>query len=311
MTRFRLHAGSTLLDFPLPVSAQARTWAATIWPDARTPNGWAGKPWEPGPFGRGYIPAVVELGDVIEFGAQHTLQATTCWYGYLHAVRPDSLLIHGPYPTPHAAHAAAQLAQVQQIHQDIAGGPDPRRPSLGVQLSDTDPGSVPTTPAQPPAAVSVSFHGQQSTVGDPLHGWLVVDTGRLLAAMSQPPDRLADQLRQRLPHLDGREPPLTLAALAAHHLPDLLDAEPTPAQAAAPPEPSPATSAPDAPAPTARQPAPDQPMPSTPPAPKSAERAEAQTPSTPTPPDSTAPANPHLPWTPPDSPGPALPDASL
>src|SRR6266540_4497565 len=70
LTWFRLHAGSTVIDFPLHAAPGTRTWAATMWPDRRAPGGWARYPWEPSPLSRGFIPAAVELGDVIQFGVE-------------------------------------------------------------------------------------------------------------------------------------------------------------------------------------------------------------------------------------------------
>ena len=60
-----------LLDFPLPVSAGARCWVATVWPDHRSSAGWSALPW---PLdvagGRGWRwPPRIAVGDVIEFGA--------------------------------------------------------------------------------------------------------------------------------------------------------------------------------------------------------------------------------------------------
>jgi hypothetical protein len=288
MTWFRLHAGTTVIDFPLRGTANSRTWIATMWPDARAPGGWARHAWQPGPGGRGFVPSVVELGDVVQFAVQHTPEGrdpsgTTYWHGYLHAVRPDSVLIHGPYPSPHEAHAAAQLALVEQINAppSLPGTPQSSRSAVGIELTPTATRGVATTPAQPPATVSVAFHGQQATIGDPLHGWLVVDTSRLLAAMAYPPDQLADLLRPALPHLDGREPPLTLAALAAAHLPDQLPL---------------ATSRPPTPAAAPGVPAPDTPAPSGPPSPNG---------SAPDPPDLSEPPDP------PDLATPSFPEASL
>jgi hypothetical protein len=54
-----------------------------------------------------------------------------------------------------------------------------------------------------------------------VHGWLVVDSERLVAAMARPADDLRRDLASYAP-LTGHEPALTLAALAAHHLPGAL-----------------------------------------------------------------------------------------
>jgi hypothetical protein len=181
-------------------------------------------------------PAALELGDVIEFGLRHPVAHDAdraalrrlhgmagqhrFWHGYLHAVRPDGIVLHGPYSGPHEAYVAAQHALLAQIHD----GPADRVKS-GASTPQISTGLVdarPATPAQPPATVSVAFHDRYATVGDPVHGWLVVDAERLLAAMAIPGDRLRYDLTQHV-RLTGDEPPLTLAALAAHHDPATLD----------------------------------------------------------------------------------------
>jgi len=183
LTWFRLHAGTTVIDFPLHASPGARTWVATIWPDARAPSGWVRQPWQAGAAGRGFVPVAVELGDVVQFGVEHAATASTgqlgrpgmaYWYGYLHAVRTDSIVLHGPHPGPHEAYAAAQHALLAQIHHRPAEHTG-RSAASTAQLGDTHE-SAPVTPAQPPATVNVAFHGRQATVGDPVHGWLVVET---------------------------------------------------------------------------------------------------------------------------------------
>jgi hypothetical protein len=189
---------------------------------------------------------VAELGDVIQFGAEPVAaggKAVTpapsaiYWHGYLHAVQTDSLLIRGPYPGPGEAFAAAQQALLTQIH--------------GQRGRDTDaqPGgparpATPLTPAQPPATVSVAFHDDAATVGDPAHGWLVVPAEHLLAAMAHPPGQLAALLREGGPRLTGREPLLTLAALTARHVGHL---QPSPLYAPAPPAAAPQVPQQDAP----------------------------------------------------------------
>ena len=261
LTWFRLHAGTTVIDFPLHAWPATRTWAATMWPDWRAPGGWARHLWEPSPHGRGFIPAAVELGDVVQFGVEpvpagrkgaHPPAPTAYWHGYLHAVQPDSLLLHGPYREPRDAYAAAQHAMLAQIHQGpvppgSATMRDPRLPGPGVSRA-------PVAPAQPPATVSLAFNGDTAVVGDPMHGWLVVPSEDLLAAMAHRPQELADRLRPHVPGLTGRAPPVTLAALAAKHLGHLASARiytrseptsalptsaPTPPQPQGPPPPSP------------------------------------------------------------------------
>lgn len=239
LTQFRLR-GDCVLDFPLPVRAYSQLWAATVWPDGRQPSGWAREFWKPGPT-RGFIPSLVDLGDVIQFSAQHAPAAFTKWNGYLHAVHRDSLVIHGPHPTLHAAHAAAQLALIHQSHTGPAPQPDPRGPTAGITLPTT--AATPTTTiAQPPTSITAAFHGPHATIGDPHHGWLVVDTAALTAAMTHPPEHLRDLLRSRVPTLTGDEAPVVLAALAATHLPHDL---PPPARRQAPSTPTTTAPTPD------------------------------------------------------------------
>jgi hypothetical protein len=242
LTWFRLHAGITVIDFPLHTWPATRTWAATMWPDRRAPGGWVRHLWEPSPNGRGFIPAVVELGDVIQFGVEpvpagrkeeHPPAPAACWHGYLHAVQHDSLLLHGPYPEPRDAYAAAQHALLARIHQGAAspGPANTRDPGLPIPAVSR----APVAPAQPPATVSLAFNGDTAIVGDPVHGWLVVSSEGLLAAMAHRPHELAERLRPHVPGLTGREPAVTLAALSAKHLGHLASARiytpshPTPA----------------------------------------------------------------------------------
>jgi hypothetical protein len=78
-----------------------------------------------------------------------------------------------------------------------------------------------------PSLVKVSTHGQLTRVGDPDHGWIVVATDRWLAAMCRPGEELRAILAERAPGvLAGGEPRPTLAALAARHAPDTLQAPP-------------------------------------------------------------------------------------
>jgi hypothetical protein len=74
----------------------------------------------------------------------------------------------------------------------------------------------------------VSTHGQLTRVGDPRHGWIVVETDRWLAAMCRPSDELRTAISDHAPPgtLTGDEPRPTLAALAARHSPDTLGATP-------------------------------------------------------------------------------------
>ena len=236
LTWFRLHASSTVIDFPLHSTTAARAWVATMWPDTRIAGGWQRQAWQPGPAGRGFVPAVVELGDVLQFGIEHlpplgarpAEPEVSLWHGYLHAVHADSILVHGPHPTPRQALAAAQHALVEQIHHTAHTTelrPTAARP--GAQLGAQD-SRAPITPAQPPTSLTVAFHDAQATVGDPAHGWLVVDTTQLTTALTRTTSDLTRILTGRV-HLTGREPPITLAALAAQHAPEYLTTPNNPA----------------------------------------------------------------------------------
>jgi hypothetical protein len=285
LTWFRLEGGHAVVDFPLRLTRESRPWAATIWPDPRAATGWGGQHWRPSESGRGFVPSIVELGDVIEFGVQHAptpdplhggasgeppqyggrgrgLAAAgpperAFWHGYLHAVRPDGIVIHGPHRGAHHAHAAAQQALLAHLrtHADPGMGDSlagalggmrldrPRAGQPGWELRH-DPGlgeHEPAVLAQPPVTVSVSFHDRHATVGDPVHGWLVVDAAHLLSAMTAAPDQLAHRLATHV-RLTGHEPALTLAALAVRHLPELPHPTPTAASNPAPPT-SPTTEA--------------------------------------------------------------------
>jgi hypothetical protein len=237
---FRVHGGTTVIDLPMVPQPGAHVWAATLWLDPRDDQGWGRRIWQPGPEQRGFVPAAMELGDVIEFGAdvlnigrngasQRKPQVVR-WYGYVHAVAPEGLLLRGPYPDPGRAHAAAQhalLAWAQAVTPPGRRGDGLDRHGLADE--GTDPAAV--TPAQPPATVTVAFTGKTATVGDPRHGWVTVPAERLAAALARPPTELAALLRPHLPALGGQEPPITLAALAARHLPDHLPPVALPAAA--------------------------------------------------------------------------------
>ena len=305
LTRFRLR-GDCVLDFPLHTSFQGGQLAATVWPDARQPTGWGRQFWDVGPEGRGFIAPMTDLGDVIQFSAQHAPAAFTQWHGYLHAITRDSLIIHGSYPSAYAAYAAAQLALVQQIHAEPAPPPDPRVPTASIHLPSP---SAPAggTIAQPPASVSVTFNGPQATVGDPRHGWLVVNTAPLLAAMARPSEELHDLLQDHLPGLDGLEAPVVLAALAAYYRPGDLS---LPTTRPEPPTPEP----PDTAEPSGPDPAPEGPTPPEPDQPEPGPAADnpaadhpgpsGPAPSGPT--EATTPAAPN-----PDPPTPSIPDGIL
>jgi hypothetical protein len=224
MKHFRVHDGTVVVDIPVHPQPGDRVWVATMWPDHCEQHGWAREACQPGPHGRGFVPAAMELGDVIEFGTERPpagrdrrgsppARPPAHWYGYVHAIAPEGLLLRSPYPHPAPAHAAAQQALLtwaraaQQAAERTRARPDDAAHEPAVE------------PAQPPATVTVAFHGPTATVGDPKHGWLTVPADRFAAALTRPPAELAALLTRCLPTLCGREPPITLVALAARHLP--------------------------------------------------------------------------------------------
>jgi hypothetical protein len=79
----------------------------------------------------------------------------------------------------------------------------------------------------PPETVTVEHLGDQMRVGDPDHGWLTVPADALVAALAVAPDQLATRLQTGPLRLTGTEPPVTLAALAALHTPDLQPEPPS------------------------------------------------------------------------------------
>ncbi|WP_239331560.1 hypothetical protein [Frankia sp. CiP3] len=257
---FRLLAGATVIDVPFQVPRGAVVRAATLWPDPTQPTGWGAYPWESGPGRRGFTPAEIDLGDVVGFAADlpaappapiapgNPYQRPTApapappasttvmtWYGYLHAVDPDRIILRGPYHRPEDAYTAAQ----QALHAQLRAAPPqvdgPRRGRDGTRLAGGE--TVPVELAQPPASVTITYHDGQATVGDPRHGWIHVDAEDLGAALAHTPAELTALLDARMPgHLGGTEARLTLAALAARHVPDQLAdlTEPTPVVVAGP-----------------------------------------------------------------------------
>ena len=114
----RLVDGS-LLDFPLPVPAGASCWVATVWPDHRSPTGWAAQAWPPDQVGgRGWRwPPRIAVGDVVEFGvdkpAGRRRVVSTRWWGVIAAYDGSWMLsVQGPHLSPaHASEAAGRLIQ--------------------------------------------------------------------------------------------------------------------------------------------------------------------------------------------------------
>lgn|GEM_PF-4339007 len=254
----RLHPTGVVLDSPLTGPPGTRVYAATNWRDSMADSGWLSAAWDFGPGGRGFIPGMIEPGDVVTFGAfrppatepgadretgQPRYQLAAEWIGYLYEITAGSLRFAGPYPDRAAAYAAAQnYLLTRELPADLTGKP--------------------VLPAQPPATLSITWHGPTAIIGDPRHGWLTVETGRLAAALTLTGDDLRHQLRRQLSGLTGDESTITLAALAATHLADLPDVTTQPAatdpgpaspdlSGPSPPPTSTATSSPAGPTPDA------------------------------------------------------------
>lgn len=151
----------------------------------------------------------------------------------------DCAVVRGTWwPSRHELLAARKQAGIEvipgEVFPAVEGGP-----SLSL-VADRPVEPSPLTAGQakaalavdagepPPSLVKVSMHGQQTRVGDPDHGWVVVATNRWLAAMVRPTAELRNIVSKAAPGtLKGNEPSPVLAALAAHHAPDALG--PTPA----------------------------------------------------------------------------------
>ncbi|CUU56585.1 hypothetical protein Ga0074812_108113 [Parafrankia irregularis] len=227
---FRVAAGSVVLDLPFRPPPGWNVRAATLWPDSRSAHGWGADHWAIGPGGRGFVPGLTDVGDVLQFAAESPTpqreltanvwsapgppdtqqpQTVHSWFGYLHGITRTSLIVRGPYQTPEAAYHAAQRA----LQIDLARTDTTREPAHHAE---------PLHPAAPPAAVSLDYHGDSATVGDPYHGWITVHSRDLASALMLPRHELLQHLRRHVPHLNGREPQVTVAALAARHIPHQL-----------------------------------------------------------------------------------------
>jgi len=247
----RLLPSGVLLDIPLRPPAGTQLAAGTFWQDPAAAGGWFYDAWDRGPDGRGFhLPGTIDLGDIVGFAAFRRptappadnvwappnqqpppaapLERVSEWWGYLHAVERDTVVLHGPHPDAVAALTDAQRAFVARLHNPAAAAAPP---AVG-------------EPAQNPASTTVSWSGDLAIVGDPTYGWLHVPSTDLTAALTLPADTLTASLRPYLPELTGNEPPITLAALAAHYLPDQLPDPTTPP----PPVPIPLDPAPTPPA---------------------------------------------------------------
>lgn len=139
------------------------------------------------------------------------------------------------WPTPAQLTAARRHAGIDLVAGEVFAAAS----ATVAQLGDGPVAAPPITAAQhqaaltvdvdepAPSLVRVSTHGQLTRVGDPDHGWIVVETDRWLAAMCRPVEDLRSAVTSHAPGvLDGREPRPTLAALAARHAPDTLGPPP-------------------------------------------------------------------------------------
>ncbi|ONH60473.1 hypothetical protein CcI49_11650 [Frankia sp. CcI49] len=250
----RLHPSGILLDLPFRPPPGSTVHAATFWPDSGNPNGWSHLEWPRPPHGRGLqLPTVTDIGDVVSFRtisrpqlpprgprpggiqgpANPAISRIHDWWGYLHATQGHAIVVHGPFPTLDAAYAAAQAALAAQVWQTNI---DNVARVSGAGAGRAPPERAWREPAQPPATVSLTWHGDTATVGDPRFGWLHVDADGLAAALARPTRDLVRDLRPLVRGVDGTEAPVTLAALAALHLDELPDirSSPSPPPPAAP-----------------------------------------------------------------------------
>ena len=126
--RHRLRApNGAIVDLPVPSTACATQWVATVWPDPSSPGGWARALWHSDPTGRGWqLPHELAAGDVVEFGAD-TTTGPVRWYGIMDSYEVDRwATLQGPYPAPAAAHAAAQqLLALERYVPPLQTEPDP------------------------------------------------------------------------------------------------------------------------------------------------------------------------------------------
>ncbi|MDT3444456.1 MULTISPECIES: hypothetical protein [unclassified Pseudofrankia] len=237
----RLHPTGVLLDVPVSGANGSQIVVSTAWPDPNTRAGWTHQNWRPTQVGRGYeIPRLTDLGDVIAITEWHTNTAPTralpgarrgllrrdpakrlpvahaTWWGYLHAIETDALILHGPFPDPVAAHGVAQQAYLRKLHQPT-GATQPTRAGHAQPA-----GRVPIYPATPPATVSVTYDGPNTVVGDPTYGWLTAASDRFHNALAVPGDQLRALLHPHYGELHPTTAHATLAALAARHTPDQL-----------------------------------------------------------------------------------------
>ena len=136
----RFDRDGAVIDFPAPVLApDAQRWAATCWPDATQPGGWARAMWWDVRYGRpGFQPVALEYSDIVEFGAdlphgngRRAVLIPVRWYGIMLSRSRFELVVHGPHPS---ADAAAQVARDLRsaLAYRLIGQielPPPRRPA--------------------------------------------------------------------------------------------------------------------------------------------------------------------------------------
>ncbi len=224
-TALRVYHG-VLIDTPLIPGWRSQAWAATVWLDDRAPGGWGRAVMPPGPGGRGYVADGLTPGDVIEFGADYPRQTgrktfemvPRRWYGVALATAADHVVAFGPFPGPGPASEWADRALTlwrQTLVVDIPGLTDATTP---------DPPALPNgRAARATPTVEIWDDGRhpygKTTVNDPTHGMLSVDTQvyEWTMVFRDTPELVGllagvDGLRLR-----GDEPKATLAALATLH----------------------------------------------------------------------------------------------
>ena len=112
--------------------APAWRWAATLWPDALEPSGWARLLWTPGE--RGWrIPETLSVGDVVEFGVAWNVPwgsgvDSSRWFGWVTHCTERALVLDGPYHDAREAHAAARPTIDEIRLLQLAG------PRIGAEL---------------------------------------------------------------------------------------------------------------------------------------------------------------------------------
>src|SRR5262245_6733977 len=103
------HAGGSLIETPdlpsPPRDSGWRRWAATLWPDAAQPDGWAALEWCAASRGW-WLPSTLAVGDIVEFGVCWTAWRRPHvhrWFGWVDYTTPLALVLNGPYVHPDLA----------------------------------------------------------------------------------------------------------------------------------------------------------------------------------------------------------------